>query len=66
MEVVQRYDINVNKEELIKALSYDRNQYDKGYKDAIDDMIKLFEKENFTLFGNNAEEVYNQLILNKT
>lgn len=26
--------IDVNKEELIKALKYDRNQYDKGYSDA--------------------------------
>lgn len=32
-KVVQKYDINVNKEELIKALEYDREQYDAGYKD---------------------------------
>lgn len=32
-KVVQKYDINVNKEELIKALKYDREQYDAGYKD---------------------------------
>lgn len=32
-KVVQKYDINVNKEELIKALTYDREQYDAGYKD---------------------------------
>lgn len=31
----------VDKEELIKALQYDREQYDKGYKDG---KIKIFEK----------------------
>ncbi len=30
---VQRYAINVNKEELLKALKYDRQQYNKGYAD---------------------------------
>ena len=32
--VVQSYGINVDKEELIKALQYDRDQYRKGYEDA--------------------------------
>ena len=30
-KVVQEQGINVDKEELIKALQYDRNQYEKGY-----------------------------------
>ncbi len=33
MSVIQRYGIDVDKEELIKALAYDRGQYDKGYQD---------------------------------
>lgn len=33
MSVIQRYGIDVDKEELIKALNYDRQQYDVGYKD---------------------------------
>lgn len=32
---VQKYGINVDKEELIKALQYDREQYEKGYDDAV-------------------------------
>lgn len=28
---IQEYGVNVDKEELIKALQYDRNQYDEGY-----------------------------------
>ena len=31
---VQEYGIVVDKDELIKALQYDRNQYAKGYSDA--------------------------------
>lgn len=34
MSVIQRYGIDVDKEELIKALNYDRGQYEKGYQDA--------------------------------
>lgn len=33
MSVIQRYGIDVNKDELIKALNYDRGQYEKGYAD---------------------------------
>ena len=33
MEVVHSYGIKVNKDELIKALAYDRGQYEKGYVD---------------------------------
>ena len=34
---VQEYGVDVNKEELIKALHYDRDQYRKGYADGYDD-----------------------------
>jgi len=33
MSVIQQYGIDVDKDELIKALNYDRQQYEKGYKD---------------------------------
>ncbi len=33
IKAVQSYDINIDKDELIKALSYDRGQYEKGYAD---------------------------------
>lgn len=32
-----RVGVNVDKEELLKALRYDRGQYDKGYEDGYDD-----------------------------
>lgn len=34
IKAVQGVGINVDKEELIKALKYDRHQYEKGYADA--------------------------------
>ena len=48
-------DVKVDKEELIKALRYDRNQYNVGYKDGVNsvlnkiadfnnDISKYFEK----------------------
>ena len=33
LKAVQSYGINVDKDELIRALEYDRDQYDKGYAD---------------------------------
>ena len=35
MKAIQRVGIDVNKEELLKALEYDRNQYEKGYHDGL-------------------------------
>jgi hypothetical protein len=34
--------INIGKEELIKALRYDRDQYDKGYSDGYEEAIRGF------------------------
>lgn len=34
LRAVWRSGVNVDKEELIKALNYDRGQYEKGYQDA--------------------------------
>lgn len=34
-EVKMKVDVNVDKEELLKALNYDRGQYEKGKEDAI-------------------------------
>ena len=40
VNVVRSYGISVDKDELIKALEYDRGQYQKGYEDAKKDMIE--------------------------
>lgn len=36
---VQNVGVDVNKDELVKALSYDRDQYDKGYADAMAEIV---------------------------
>lgn len=41
MKAVQSVGFDVNKEELLKALQYDRNQYDKGYADAIQEFVNM-------------------------
>lgn len=33
LRAVQNIGVNVDKDELIRALQYDREQYDKGYED---------------------------------
>lgn len=40
IESIGKYEIKVDKEELIKALEYDRNQYIKGYNDALNKIRK--------------------------
>jgi hypothetical protein len=39
LRAVQSYGINVDKEELIRALQYDRGQYYKGYEDGKNDAM---------------------------
>lgn len=41
MEAIQEYDIKVDKEELLKALNYERNQYLKGYIDCKYEIIDM-------------------------
>lgn len=38
---IQEYEIKVDKEELIKALNYDREMYKKGYNDAVHEMMNI-------------------------
>ena len=35
IRAIQKFDINVDEEELKKALAYDRRQYEQGYNDAM-------------------------------
>lgn len=63
-KAVQRYVIDVDKEELFEALRYDRDQYNKGYQDGLnaDKWIPCSErlpKENeHVLICNNRHDVY--------
>ncbi len=52
-KAIHRVGVDVNKEELIKAMQYDRNQYEKGYKDGYADAIDEFtnELENHSIYA---------------
>lgn len=45
INVIVSYGITVDKEELLKALSYDRGQYEKGYNDAKVERIAKVENQ---------------------
>jgi hypothetical protein len=42
-KAIQGVGVNVDKEELLKALKYDRQQYQKGYQDGIKDFMEAFK-----------------------
>ena len=43
--ITQEVGYQVDKSELIKALNYDRNQYSKGYKDGVKDVLDKIRTE---------------------
>lgn len=63
VEAVIRYGFDINKEELEKALKYDRGQYEKGYADARRNYErpagkwKLDDTEQFC-YCSNCEDTY--------
>ena len=59
MEAVHHFGISVDKEELIKALQYDRNQYDKGYSDGRASIVEEFEK-----IKEKMEVIHNRYAIN--
>ena len=58
LRVVQSYDINVDKEELIRALRYDRDQYEKGYADghryAMDSLVRCKDCDHYDADGQHC------------
>ena len=55
MECVRNVGINVDKKELLKALSYDRNQYEKGYNDGINKVCDIINE----IFGTPCDYTIN-------
>ena len=55
LEEIRKYDVKVDKDELIKALKYDRNQYEKGYadgkKEAAREILQII-KDEYEYIGN--------------
>lgn len=44
LKQIWKIGVDVNKKELLKALQYDRNQYEKGYADAMGDLDILISE----------------------
>ena len=51
LKAVQGVGIDVNKEELLKALAYDREQYSKGYKDGVKEFAERLKEQKQTFIG---------------
>ena len=62
MTAVHQVDIEVDRDELIKALQYDRNQYDTGYANGQDDarkeIIKWLNRHSYTWAANYLAQHY--------
>lgn len=67
-QAVLRHDINVDKEELVKALQYDRQQYEKGYEDGIRDFAKklvghyFYDLERLAIFDEDIINFADKMI----
>ena len=54
--VTQKIGYEVDKDELLKALAYDRGQYDKGYDDGFNDGRKAVIAEIIEQYGDEVTE----------
>ena len=62
VKAVQNVGITVDKEELLKALNYDREEYEKGYVDAKSEIVhckdcKYYSRNN-VLIGNICKRIH--------
>jgi isocitrate lyase len=55
VQVIKQCGVNVDKDELIKALQYDRDQYNKGYKDGVREFAKQVSIEIQQALTNNYD-----------
>lgn len=54
---VQRIGIDIDKNELMKALQYDRGQYEKGYKDRDSEIVRCKDCIHYRYYGLAEETV---------
>ena len=58
MKAIREVGVNVDKDELIKALQYDRNQYTKGYEDGKNDVLDKIRAEIQAIIGEHNLDDY--------
>lgn len=56
-KAVMNVGVNVDREELMKALAYDRNQYQKGYADRNAEIVRCKECIHYRYYGLSEETV---------
>ena len=61
-QAIQNIGVDVDKEELLKALSYDRNQYEKGYRAAKSEIVHCKDCKYLMFLDMYGEEMYDRLI----
>ena len=54
MRITEKIGYEIDKDELIKALNYDRGQYEKGYRDAIRRIISVVNEVNLCPNGKDG------------
>lgn len=59
-QAIQNIGVDVDKEELLKALSYDRNQYEKGYRAAKSEIVQCKDCKRYEHF-----DTYNKHFCNE-
>ena len=64
LNAISKCDVVVDKDELIKAINYDRNQYSKGYKDGVDDVLDKIRAEIEQRKKNSSGEPNRDLAFN--
>ena len=61
-QAIQNIGVDVDKEELLKALSYDRNQYEKGYRAAKSEIVRCKDCKHYVtnteLLGNVCNRLF--------
>lgn len=61
-KAIQKVGVDVDKEELLKALQYDREQYKKGYNDAIEEFAEIFKRSFYPITYNLGESEIDRMI----
>ena len=57
MQAIYQQGITVNKEELIKALDYDRDQYEQGFRDGQKSIKEALKKATQELYNDTPDGI---------
>lgn len=65
-QYVQNYIINVDKDELIKCLNFDRNQYNKGFADGIKEFAERLKPKTWRISWDTIDNLVKEMIGDET